>query len=257
MSDPFLYSEATGLRDAPAILLLNSLGATHRMWDPQLKLLESHFYVIRCDTRGHGQSSSPPGPYNFDDLVVDALQILNRHEVQRATIVGLSMGAMTALGIGLRAPERVEKIVFSAGRADAPDAFIKNWDDRIAMVQELGLDAVWARTEPTWFTDDFRNTNPDMISKIKQQFLMTDPAGYVGCCRALQQLDYLRLLNELEVTTHCIAGSKDVAAPSKVVQSIARACRNGTFSEIGGSAHLINVNQPAAFNQVVSEFLDL
>lgn len=64
-----LHSTVTGPETAPALLLLNSFGATHAMWDPQIALLSEHFRVIRCDARGHGESPSPTPPYALEDLV--------------------------------------------------------------------------------------------------------------------------------------------------------------------------------------------
>jgi len=81
-----VYSVVTGRADGPAVVLSNSLGSTHRMWDGQLADLEQRFRVIRYDTRGHGDSPVPLGPYGIDDLADDLVALLDRLEVERAHI---------------------------------------------------------------------------------------------------------------------------------------------------------------------------
>src|SRR5690606_14565754 len=67
----------TGPRDAPVVVLSNSLGSTRAMWDANLPELEKHFRVVRYDTRGHGTSPVPAGPYDIDDLVDDVVAMLD------------------------------------------------------------------------------------------------------------------------------------------------------------------------------------
>ena len=91
-----VHAVLEGPPDAPVVLLLGSLGSTLEMWDPQVPALARHFRVVRLDTRGHGRSPVPPGPYSIDDLVDDAFALLDRLGVTTASVVGLSLGGMTA-----------------------------------------------------------------------------------------------------------------------------------------------------------------
>ena len=86
-----------GPADAPVVLLSNSLGATRGMWDPQVPALAERFRVISYDSRGHGESPSPEGPWSLDDLVDDALALLDEVRAERAHLVGVSLGGMTAM----------------------------------------------------------------------------------------------------------------------------------------------------------------
>ena len=156
MSDYIPHSEVSGRPDLPVILLLNSMGTSTAMWEPQLPMLERHFRVIRMDTRGHGQSGTPEGDYTFDQLVQDALGTLDRHNVTAASVMGCSLGSMTALGMGLTAPERIDRIVCSAARADAPPPFRQSWDDRAAVIAEKGVAGLWEGSLGAWLTPEFR-----------------------------------------------------------------------------------------------------
>ena len=83
-----VHAVVTGRSDGPVVLLSNSLGSTHRMWDAQLDVLNEHFRVVRYDTRGHGESPVPDGPYSIDDLADDVVALLDRLGVARAHVVG-------------------------------------------------------------------------------------------------------------------------------------------------------------------------
>ncbi|PRC52923.1 3-oxoadipate enol-lactonase, partial [Mycobacterium sp. ITM-2017-0098] len=83
-----VHAIVSGLADAPVVVLSNSLGSTHRMWDAQIADLERHFRVVRYDTRGHGRSPVPDGPYSIDDLADDLVALLDRLAVAKARLVG-------------------------------------------------------------------------------------------------------------------------------------------------------------------------
>ncbi|WP_417586694.1 alpha/beta fold hydrolase [Pararhodobacter oceanensis] len=242
-----LHSTITGPEGAPALLLLNSLGATQEMWAPQIKLLSDHYRVIRCDTRGHGASPTPTGPYSFDDLVADALGVLDSYEIASATVMGLSLGGMTGLGLGLAAPERITRVICCAARADAPDGFIQNWHNRLEMLDSGGIAEVWKNTVGMWLSDETRQARPETEAALQNSFLQTTADGYRGCAHALMGLDYLRRLNEMKVPTHFIAGENDMAASPEVMRAMAEACPGADFTVIPAAKHIINVDRPDDF----------
>ena len=81
-----------GPADAPVVVLSNSLGATRGMWDAQVPALAERYRVLTYDTRGHGESPAPAGPYSLDDLVDDVVALLDEVGAERAHVVGLSLG---------------------------------------------------------------------------------------------------------------------------------------------------------------------
>ena len=111
MSAVAVHHVVTGPAEAPAVVLSNSLGSTHTMWDAQADALAEHFRVVRYDTRGHGGSPVPAGPYDIDDLADDVVALLDTLSVERAHFVGLSLGGMTGMRLAARNPERVGRLV--------------------------------------------------------------------------------------------------------------------------------------------------
>ena len=138
----FTRIDGLGSAAAPWLVLSNSLAADHTMWEPQIPLLASRYRVLRYDTRGHGQSGAPEGPYTLSGLVDDVVRILDHHGIDTASFMGLSLGGMTGLGLAIGHGDRVEKLVCCDARADAPEPYVKGWDERLAVVQEKGLKGI-------------------------------------------------------------------------------------------------------------------
>jgi|AntAceMinimDraft_12_1070368.scaffolds.fasta_scaffold01937_4 3-oxoadipate enol-lactonase len=254
--DAQLSVMVTGRADGPAVLLSNSLGAGLVMWAPQRALLDPHFRVIGYDTRGHGQSSAPAGDYSFADLTGDALAILDHLDVDRADIIGLSLGGMTALGLGLDHPDRVGRMVCACARADAPPAFVSSWDDRIAAITAGGMDAIWPGTLDRWLTPEQVEANPIMVAGLADDFNATAVMGYTGCARALQHLDYRRRLTDMNVPVLYISGADDLGAPPEAMHAMWLATPGSEYINIPDCAHIANLNRPDAFNRALQKYLE-
>ena len=257
MSTITLHSQVSGLSDGPGLLLSNSLSTTTRMWEPLLPMLEKHFKVVRYDTRGHGKSPAPKGPYTFEKLVEDAYTVMDQQSLDKATIMGCSLGSMTALGMGLSQPERVEKIVCTAARADAPPPFKQSWDDRMALLDEKGISALWEGSLANWLTPAFREANPDIVAQMKEEFLLTKADGFKGCAAALKELDYLKHLNSMQVPVLFVAGSEDKGAPPQTMQEMADTCKDGKFALVENCGHIVAVNNTAGLYSAIQDFLSL
>ena len=93
-----LHYRVDGNAADPPLLMSNSLGATLEMWEPQMAALAPRFRVVRYDTRGHGGSEVPRGPYTIDDLGNDALGLLDALGIARAHFCGLSWAARSGSG---------------------------------------------------------------------------------------------------------------------------------------------------------------
>ncbi len=252
-----LAARVSGREGAPWIVLSNSLGATMAMWEPQLPLLEPHFRVLRYDTRGHGASGTPPGPYSFGDLVGDAVALMDRHGIETASFMGLSLGGMTAMGLALAHPDRLDRVICCDTRADAPPPFQQNWIERLAAVDEGGLGRIVGGTMERWFAADWRAANPAALAAFEAAFLATPVEGYRGCVGAIRTLDYLKDLPDIRVPVLYVCGSADLAAPVPAMQAMAAATPGARIAVVEGGAHLPNVDRTRDFNRAVAGFLGI
>src|SRR5262249_7454825 len=153
------------------IVLSNSLGATLAMWDPQVDVLAQRFRVVRYDMRGHGRSPVRPGRCEIADLGADLLALLDRLGIERAHLLGLSLGGMASLWTAARHPERVGRLIVCATSALlGPPEF---WAGRAAAVRAGGCAAIAEAVVARWFTPAFRARRPEVVAEMRAMVAST------------------------------------------------------------------------------------
>ena len=175
----------------PWLTLSHSLAAHSGMWAPQLAALEPHFTVLRYDTRGHGGSSAPPGPYTLEQLADDAQALLQHLGVQRTHWLGLSMGGMVGQTLALRHPTLLDRVVLADTTGRVPPAGAALWAERAALARSAGMQALVQPTLARWFTPPFHAAQPTVVADIGAMIAATPVEGYAGCCAALAATDTL------------------------------------------------------------------
>jgi 3-oxoadipate enol-lactonase len=247
------FHTISGPEDAPVLVLSNSLGATLAMWDPQADKLAERFRLVRYDTRGHGSSETPPGPYSLDDVGNDLIELLDHLDVARAHIAGLSLGGMTAMWLAINAPERVEKLVLLCTSPLMGPA--QTWVDRAATVREQGTEAIVDATLERWLTDDYRARHD--VSAIREMFVGIDDEGYANCCSIIERMDLVPNLDGISASTLIIAGAQDPATPpAEHAEKIAAGVPASRLEVLDPGAHLINVERPDAVTELILEHLE-
>ena len=254
MSAVDVHAVVTGPEDAPVVLLSNSLGSTHRMWDAQITDLEHRFRVVRYDTRGHGDSPVPDGPYAIDDLADDLIAVLDRFGIQRAHLVGLSLGGMTAMRVASRNPERVDRMVLLCTGAQLPPAAA--WSERACLVRTQGSAAVADSVVQRWFTRTYLDVNPTARDAHQRMVASTPAEGYAGCCEAIAKLDLRKHLAAITAPTLAIAGADDPATPPAKLQEIVASVPGARLLTVARAAHLANVEQPELITEALIEHLE-
>jgi 3-oxoadipate enol-lactonase len=253
--DAKLAMKIEGDGSLPWLIISNSLATNMSMWDDQISELTKLRRVVRYDTRGHGASTASPGPHSFDMLTHDIISIMNHLKIPSADILGLSLGGMTALGLGLAHPNRVNNIICCSARADFPPPVIASWDERIKAVTDGGMAAIVEGTLSRWFTEKTRNERPEIANRARQMITSTSVDGYRGCAGALKTLDYRRRLPEMKRTVFYLAGSADGAASPDAMREMAEATPKSNFEIIPDAAHITNMECAQLFNQKVCNFI--
>jgi 3-oxoadipate enol-lactonase len=242
MSAVAVHHVVTGPEEAPVVVLSNSLGSTTTMWDAQADALAEHFRVVRYDTRGHGASPVPAGPYDIDDLADDVVALLDTLGVEKAHVVGLSLGGMTGMRLAARNPERVDRLVVlcTGAKLDPSSA----WHDRAATVRAGGSGAVAEAVVSRWFTAPYLEAHPDTRTACEAVVAATPAEGYASCCEVIATMDLRADLARIEAPTLAIAGADDPATPPPHLEAIAEGVPDGRLLVVPDSAHLANAQQP-------------
>jgi 3-oxoadipate enol-lactonase len=249
-----VHYELIGPAPAPALVLSGSLGTDMSMWDPQVGPLSARCRVVRYDQRGHGRSPVPPGPYSIADLGRDLLDLLDRLEIEQASLCGLSIGGMTAMWVAANAPERVSRLVLLCTSAwIGPE---NAYRERARTVRARGVDPIADAVLDRWFTEGFRLANPKLVARMRERLCATPPEGYAGCCEAVAEMDLRAELGSIKAPTLVIAGADDPATPPEHGRLIADSIPAAAFEVVGAGAHLASIEQADGVTQLILQFLN-
>ena len=156
-----------GPEHAPWLVFSNSLATSLSMWDEQAAALKDRFRVLRYDQRGHGGTDAPAGRYAFDTLLDDALVLMDALGIAKANFSGLSMGGATALGLAERRSDRFERIIVADSPCQSTPQSAQQWEERIAVAQKQGIEALVEPTVLRWFPPETIASNPPYLDKIR------------------------------------------------------------------------------------------
>ena len=238
---------------APALLFINSLGASLEMWEDQAEALGERYELVRYDARGHGRSTAgSQREYTLEQLAQDAVDVLDACGIARAHVCGISLGGMTAMTLALRAPDRVLKLALCNTSTHMPpqDA----WQSRIDAVLKQGMSAVTEATLERWFTPAFRTAEPATIDRVRAMLMGADPRGYAACGAAIRDMDLREAIGAITAKTLVIAGAVDPATPPAHGEYIASKITGAKFVAFD-CAHLSNIECAKEFNATLLEFL--
>jgi 3-oxoadipate enol-lactonase len=243
-----------GPEDRPVVVLGGSLGSTLEMWDPQVVALTERFRVLRYDHRGHGKSPVVAAPFEVSDLGADVLELLDRLEVTRAHVVGLSLGGMVGMWLAAHAPDRVDRLGLLCTSALLRPA--SNWTDRAATVRAEGTGAVAAAVVARWFTPAFAARYPDVVERMRAMVADTPAEGYAACCDAIARMDLTGDLASIAAPVLAIAGADDPATPPVHLETIVAGVADGRLAVLDNAAHLASVEQSDAVTALLIDHLE-
>ena len=236
----------------PALIFSNSLGTNFKMWQAQIDFFQQDFFVICYDTRGHGASSAPQGPYSIDQLGQDVVNLLDHLNVEKATFCGISMGGLTGQWLAIHRPERFNQVVVcnTAAKIGQEQA----WNDRAALVREQGLQPIASTAASRWFTEPFIQSNATVINNLQNDLAAGSAEGYASCCEALAKADVREQLKDISVPVLVVAGQQDPITTVADAQFMVERIANSHLFEINAS-HISNVELSNEFNQAVKQFI--
>jgi 3-oxoadipate enol-lactonase len=247
--------ELSGKEGAPTAVLSHSLGSSLVMWGPQMETLRTHFQVLRYDTRGHGGTESPAGPYSLELLGEDVIALLDALKIPRIHFVGLSMGGMIGQYLGLHHPGRLRSLVLCSTAAALPPEAQPLWDERIETARVRGLPALVEATLERWFSSAYLQRNPPMLGIIRRQFMETSPDGFIGCCEAIRHLNFLSRLPQIKTPALILVGAEDPGTPVAASQAIQERIPGSKLTVLPAAKHLANIEKAEVFTSALMSFL--
>jgi 3-oxoadipate enol-lactonase len=248
-----LYHKVIGQAEGPTLVFANSLGSDLRIWDEVAPFFANRFRVVLYDKRGHGLSDAPPSPYTLDDHVGDLTALLDHLQIEKASLVGLSVGGMIAQRMAAQAPERVRSLVLccTAAKIGTP----QTWADRIASVERSGIESIAEAVLERWFTASFRQNRPDEYAGWRNMLVRTPADGYAGTCASIRDSDLTADDRGISAPTLCVAGDQDGSTPPDLVRHTADLIPGARFALVDGAGHIPCVEQPASLTKLINDHL--
>ncbi|MCW4459820.1 3-oxoadipate enol-lactonase [Microbacterium sp. MPKO10] len=247
------WFRSTGPDASEVVVLLGSLGSDRTIWGRQIPALTDSFNVLHIDHRGHGDSPSYPGPYSLNDLSGDVIEVLDDECVERAHIVGISLGGMIAMDLALRTCARVSSLAVMCSSAKLPPA--QSWTARARRVAEEGTSAIADDVVSRWFTAEFAARHPLAVKRMVSMISATSSEGYAGCCQAIAGVDLVPRLAQIQQPLLAIAGRGDRATPAEHLELVASRAANARLEMVPG-AHLATVENDVMVNDLLRGHLD-
>jgi 3-oxoadipate enol-lactonase len=247
-----LYVERAG--EGPAVVLLHAGALDASMWDSQIAALVEGHTVVRFDARGHGRSSTPTADWHPDD---DLLAVLDAMELERATLVGNSFGAATAVDFALTRPERVRSLVL-VGPGINPMRFE---DPFVLRLHQAQADAI-AALDADAYIEAFLRFGVDGPQRTPEQA----PAAVREACRemALRTVhnhrasvgrmlgrDAADRLEEVTAPVLLVAGELEMPDVLRVVADAHRRMPRAERTDVPAVGHMVSMEQPDVFDRVL------
>ena len=247
-----LHASDTG--SGSAIVLLHAFPLDGRMWDEQRAALSRHARVIIPDLRGFGRSARGLDVPSLDDHADDVAALLDRLDVERATVVGLSMGGYVALSFASRHRRRLARLALCDTRAaaDTPEGRAGR-DANIALVEREGLAPLVERLLPNLLGPA---ASPGLVDQVRA--LANEQSGASVSAALLSMRDRpdrTALLPTLSLPATVIIGASDAIVPVAEARAMAALLPDAVVEVIARAGHLANLEAPGAFTASLTKLL--
>ncbi len=246
----------------PPVLLLHGFTTAAAAWAPIVERLEHELTLVCVDLPGHGRSQAPPSGYEFSDCVGDLLESLSGAGIDRCCVVGYSMGGRIALGLTVRAPDRVERLLLESASPGIDEAAAR----ARRRDQDEALAAKIASGDFTEFIDRwmqlplFRSPSRPAVAQLDESRrlrLRNRPAAIAASLRALgtgSQPSYWSELQQLDLPVSLLTGEHDHKF-NRIADQMSELLPRCTRHAIRDAGHTTHLDRPEDFARAVRDFV--
>jgi 3-oxoadipate enol-lactonase len=239
----------------PPVLLIHGLGWDHSLWNPAVERLAAHYHVIAADTRGHGGTDKPSGPYDMAMFARDYAALADALGLTGICVVGLSQGGMVAQNLALLRPDLVSSLVLISTSCKSAPSLRDNMEARIAAMDKMGPEAAAGIAAESIFSPGWRAANPAALARFASWRSAMPPEPLNAATRALYEFNLSSDLPRIAVPTLVVAGQEDALTKPEGMQEIAALIPGADYRVIPKSGHMIPVEQPELLDALLDAFL--
>ena len=260
VNDINMYYEIYG--DGFPLVMIMGLGVSFDYWNPNIiEEFSKNFNVIVFDNRGAGRTDKPDTEYSIKLFADDTIGLMEALNIERAHVLGHSMGGAIAQEIVLNYPERVEKLVLSSTTCGGRKFVMpSNEITQIVMRDREGMDQeeIVRNLVSVRFTEDFIKNNPEFIEEEIQRELkapITPPYSFKRQGIAVAQFNTAKRLKNINTPTLVLHGKKDILVPPKNGEILAELISGAKISLFDKSGHETHFHEPEKYVKIILEFL--
>ncbi|NHJ24309.1 MAG: alpha/beta hydrolase [Candidatus Lokiarchaeota archaeon] len=269
------FAEVNGLKlyydiqgEGYPLFLLHGYGATSEIWIAQAEPLSKHFKVIRYDSRSSGKSDHPKEPFTLDDLVEDFKGIMDFLKIDKANVIGQSMGGWVTQNFVLKYPNRVNKIVLlgTNHKGDGIDIFKNTLLDLYELSKTDKEQAYWKYAKLVHHRKFIKEMQADVKKKFyglwSAEDLMKEfhdnkltPSDYENLSQAVSTHNVLNRLTEIRIPVLLICASNDKLSPKLVMDEMNEKLPKSTLELVDNTAHHVFLEEAPKVNELIINFL--
>lgn len=242
--------------EGPAVVFVHGLGGSKRAWGETLAAVTAAgFEGIAIDLRGAGESEKPPGPYSVEGWASDLITLLESLGIDRAVLVGHSVGCMVVEHAALALEDRCPALAMLGGALVWADGFESVLAERAELARSGRMREIAEAVAVAGFSEHAHAERPELIKGFVEKFSANDPQGYAESALATARgtmLEPERIL----CPALAFVGALDAVTPPDASKEIAAAMPHGEFSTVPGGAHWCSIELPGKVSESLLRFLD-
>lgn len=256
---PLYTTTLDDLGSREPLLLVHGFPLNRTLWEPQINDLSDVARVLAFDLRGFGGAEAVPGPASVDDYADDCHAFLDAARVTRPVVFcGLSMGGYIALAFYRKYRARVAGLILASTRAGTDSAEGKaNRDKLAAQARAQGAASVADAMLPKMLAPVTYSAQPQLVAETRAMMASASVDGVTAALAALRDRpDATPTLAEIQVPTLVVHGADDQVIPVAEAEKLQAGIPGARLQVLPDAGHLLNLEQPAAFNAAVRAFLE-
>ena len=239
------------------VLFLHAFPLGLFMWDAQVEALRDRYRVVRFDARGFGASPPDDSLLTMERIADDAAALLDHLGLGRAVVAGCSMGGYAAFALVRRHPDRLRALVLQDTRAGADTAEARQ--NRALLAEKTRKEGAAVALDaflPKLLGETTRRERPAVVARVREAILATSPRGIANALQGLgARADSTATLREIRVPTLVVCGTEDAITPLAESEAMHQTIAGSRLEVIAKAGHLANLENPAAYNAALLEFL--
>ena len=240
------------------VVLLHGVGLDHRMWDWQMSALTSRSPVLRYDLLGHGRTPSVAASVTLAQFADQLRALLEFLDIESIHLVGFSLGALIAQSFSGRHSETLTSVTFMNGVYRRVDAELAGVRHRLALTREQGASSTVEMAIERWFTAGYRESHPEVMSRVRERLLTNDMKGYVAAysCFVHGDEEIGDVLKRVTCPALAITGEDDVGSTAEMCKRMADDLRQPTVRVLCGLRHGAPIEGADEMSRALLEFFD-